>query len=109
MYCENCGERLDDDTRFCEYCGAEVSSFSEDESDPVKVAIPEEHSFTAGRPEKKNKPNVLVIAMIFFVAALAVTAAVLGFRILGENDKTEQPSRMKKTGPPADVVAEVLE
>ncbi len=109
MYCENCGERLDDDTRFCEYCGAEVSSFSEDESDPVKVAIPEEHSFTAGRPEKKNKPNVLVIAMIFFVAALAVTAAVLGFRILGENDKTEQPSRMKKTGPPADVVAEVQE
>lgn len=106
MYCENCGERLDDDTKFCEYCGAEVSSFSEEESDPVKVTIPEERSFTAGGPEKKNKPNVLIIAMIFFVAALAVTAAVLGFRILGENEKTEQPSRMKKTGPPVDVVAE---
>ena len=70
MYCENCGERLDDDTRFCEYCGAKVSSFSEDESATVKVVIPEERSFTTGDPEKKNKPSVLVVAMIFFVAAL---------------------------------------
>ena len=25
MYCENCGARIDDDSRFCENCGALVA------------------------------------------------------------------------------------
>ena len=106
MYCENCGERLDDDTKFCEYCGAKVSHSSEDEAAPVKVTIPEEPSFTTENPEKKNKPSGLTVTMICFVAVLAVTAVVLGFRILGESDGTEKSSRTKKPDPPEEILAE---
>ncbi len=106
MYCENCGERLDDDTKFCEYCGAKVSHSSEDEAAPVKVTIPEERLFTTENPEKKNKPSGLTVAMICFVAVLAVTAVVLGFRILGESDGTEKPSRTKKPDPPEEILTE---
>lgn len=106
MYCENCGERLDDDTKFCEYCGAKVSHSSENETAPVKASIPEEHSFTTENLEKKNKPSGLIVAMIFFVAALAVTAVVLGFRILGESDGTEKSTRTEKPDPPGEILAE---
>lgn len=39
MYCENCGARIDDDSRFCENCGALVvdseAKLFEEESEPV--------------------------------------------------------------------------
>ena len=40
MYCENCGARIDDDSKFCENCGVLVKSEAEPSIEP-KASEPE--------------------------------------------------------------------
>ena len=67
MYCENCGKKIEDGSKFCLYCGAKVG-------EDVKERIAYVYTDTAGNEEKGKKYKSGVI--IAFAAVLVVLLAV---------------------------------
>lgn len=69
MFCENCGKHIDDDAKFCEYCGVAISE---------KMEIVEKTTATVYVTKKsKKKPIIIVIvsAIILFIAAIVAYSA----------------------------------
>lgn len=99
MFCTNCGNQVPDGARFCEQCGAMVSSPALDpqpspfmpydptidtvmEPAPAPVAEPEElerPKETAAPPVKEKKKLLPIILILAVVVVVAVVAAVLLF------------------------------
>lgn len=83
MYCNNCGNEIDDSSKFCPHCGAEQIKVQEENKNEYKT---EEHSF-----EKSKKLNIHSIkktgsakySFISFLMIIIVALSVLGFLYLG--------------------------
>lgn len=75
MFCENCGKKIDDDVKFCEYCGAVINT----------LTISNEKSEQSGVTSKKisvkkeiNKPLIITI-IIAVVVLIAGSAGIILF------------------------------
>lgn len=93
MFCIQCGHKIDEDSLFCEFCGArqpsqqqEAPKPAEPIPEPVKEVAEEPHPFTAlaeepevksGKPEAKKKSPLKWILGIA-AGAVAVVAITLG-------------------------------
>lgn len=75
MFCKNCGKKIDDDVKFCEYCGAVINT----------LTISNEKSEQSGVTSKKisvkkeiNKPLIITI-IIAVVVLIAGSAGIILF------------------------------
>ena len=75
MFCENCGKQIEDDAKFCEYCGAVIST----------QTIGNEKAEQAGVTSKKvsvkkelNKP-LLITIIVAIVVLVAGGAGIILF------------------------------
>lgn len=74
MYCENCGKKIRDDSRFCLYCGTKVE-------EDVRGGMAYVHTDAAGNGErgrkgKKYKNGIIISVAAVFVAAFAVFTGI---------------------------------
>lgn len=96
MFCIRCGKPNDDDTMFCEFCGAQISDPEEngqpattsEAQTPAASAVPAPVTVTAPAPApapapKKRKKGG-VIAAIITSAAVLIAAAVVVFIFLNK-------------------------
>ena len=80
MFCAKCGNKIEDGSRFCEYCGAPVNNMPEQPANTENYTA--NAQFTASKPEKKTGKvvkNVIIGIAIFAVAVLGIIF-FLGYR-----------------------------
>ena len=93
MFCSKCGKQIEADSRFCEYCGADVG-------DEGSVQQANETPKTAQR----KKGNVLLYVTVGVVLVLAVGAGLYFFTGKDGGDvHTDSDANVKKTSEPLEV------
>ena len=86
-FCSNCGNRIEEGTRFCTSCGTPVNTGSIDvepaaqERAPQETVLPERPGNEA---KKKKKNNNALIAVLVFLAAIVIGIMVLGKSLTDE-------------------------
>lgn len=68
MFCENCGKKIEEDEKFCPYCGAEFDRADDVKIVPEKSATRNKISFV----RKKNKKILIVIVGIALIISLCL-------------------------------------
>lgn len=72
-YCIKCGEKLEEDARFCTSCGEQIDPTNKD-----RLSIPKPEKFDPPRQKGSGKKKIWVIVaavMFFFVACYLVYGA----------------------------------
>ncbi|WP_163099390.1 FxLYD domain-containing protein [Peribacillus alkalitolerans] len=90
MYCNQCGEKMSKESRFCSNCGAEVQSISniDSETDINEESIPmvEEQKYVEALPEDdkpNNVPETHVQVENKFLRFLPVLAPIVSILVVG--------------------------
>lgn len=85
MFCQNCGNKIKEDAKFCSSCGADLAKST------VIKEPKEKNETTPITPDKKTGMFNSVISVVFFIAAFAigrflglVTFLFIGAWALGE-------------------------
>lgn len=81
MFCENCGQRIADDSKFCEYCGAKIVYSNAGGQKPTAPTGKKAHNQNRKPTRKKKSTKKPVIAAVIAVAVLLV--AFLGYGTVG--------------------------
>jgi len=91
MFCENCGKKILDDSKFCEYCGGKTTSLNENqEIASAKNSINNNNKFSEQEiyqialliSEAKHAANRLIIGGIgWIIGGIILTAITGGFFI----------------------------
>ena len=93
MFCSNCGKQIPDNTKFCNFCGAQQQIIENTDSAPkTTVNQPEIADTPAQQPKKTPKKK----ANIFIVLAVVLCAFIIGKFVIapsmvsdsGKNDGT---------------------
>ncbi|SDZ15438.1 zinc-ribbon domain-containing protein [Tindallia californiensis] len=86
MFCSQCGKKIEEDSRFCEFCGSSVQAKTGDRSMEAEIASKEKRKPEASSSEDTG-PNRKIIPILLSVVIVAVT---VGFLFLGNNDEGEE-------------------
>ena len=73
MFCSNCGKQIPDNTKFCNYCGAQQQIVENTESAPkTTVNQPEIADTPTQQPKKapKKKANIFIVLAVVLFASL---------------------------------------
>ncbi|MCM1251681.1 MAG: zinc ribbon domain-containing protein [Clostridium sp.] len=65
MYCKNCGKQIEEESRFCQYCGAINESAPNQEMQKI---IPDKKE----KKKRKNKKTVIIIVIAIFIVLGAI-------------------------------------
>lgn len=74
MFCNYCGNKMDEDAKFCSKCGRVVTVATEDKEEEPKTVVYENPAVEKEKGEKKHK--------ILLNAILGLAFAVVGFTLL---------------------------
>lgn len=96
MFCANCGKKIDDDSKFCPYCGSSIS---------VDMNTPSTDSNIVVTSKRSNK-NVIIGVAACLVAVLAIIGVVKIFTG-GSNKEVAEQEIEKPVAEAEDTVAEV--
>lgn len=92
MYCPNCGKEIDDNAKFCSYCGANL------EEDNKKQTEKEENSnITKQDNNQAKKPNVYIIVIAILAIALIGAVVMLLSNNAGKGGKASKESAEETT------------
>lgn len=99
QFCQECGQRLDSNTRFCPNCGASVPVEEplyrhREQPQPVFPGSVEEPK-NAPKPKKKKGKVGLVIGIVAAVAALAVGIGALVHFLPADEDERQNASEQE--------------
>ena len=109
MFCPKCGKQVDENIKFCGYCGADLREFSEEPARREDVPPARKDSGAAARPSSPkgttggpSRPQGTSSAtkgiLIALIAALVVVGAILAAVILKKNAvKKEEPAAASAT------------
>ena len=81
MYCKNCGELIDDDSKFCRYCGTNQESITEtdepEQEQPKQESniVEEITSKVSSRLSISNKPIIVYLIWILIHLTLLLVAS----------------------------------
>ena len=85
MFCQNCGNKIKEDAKFCPSCGADLAKSAVIKSSKEKIET------TTATPDKKTSVFNSIISVAFFIAAFVigrflslVTFLFIGAWALGE-------------------------
>jgi hypothetical protein len=78
-YCEKCGKKLEEDARYCSYCGVPTGEAPLPEQAPTGEAQPPEQLPIVEAP-KPSKSTRIVLVLIFLIAIAAGTFIVYQYR-----------------------------
>lgn len=113
MFCEKCGSKLSDDSRFCENCGAMVSVpkvYQQPMEKTIRVSPPrvveapkrskeepvkEKKVKEPKEPNNKRVRNIIIGVVVFLL--LAALAGVAAFIFLGKDDKKTEVNTESET------------
>lgn len=92
MYCRHCGNEIEDDSRFCPYCGEEVKVVGGKEESISSTNVPNEEEAEQVPPPRKTKRKgvkklVLAASIVLGLATLGV-----GISALANNVKVNKKS-----------------
>jgi len=87
MYCRKCGEKIDADSRFCEYCGTESINAKTDSSVAERPSEISKATVLTPAPQGKRFLNVLIdyIGLFTFGFFLGLLLDIIGLYFLIEN------------------------
>lgn len=101
MFCKNCGKQIDDDSKFCMYCG---TSFVES-AKPVTAATQVQQKTIAVKDNTKDKPKdkkkttiliiVLVCVALLFICMLSTILGITGFVMNSSESSGTQSSNVQ--------------
>jgi uncharacterized membrane protein YfcA len=100
MYCKNCGKQIEDESKFCEYCGVGISTNSQQEQ-PIQTQnefsqpnYSSQHrdprQDTYSHPKRREGIAELVIGIISIIMSLGITfqsCIVGGLNALSESEE----------------------
>lgn len=66
MYCQNCGNKIKEDAKFCSSCGTDLTKYTEIEN------AQEDVDTTTTLPDKTTSVFNTIISVVFFIAAFAI-------------------------------------
>ena len=97
MFCQNCGKQIDDDSAFCEFCGAKVGDEQDQNNIKHQTPFVEDGSITRGQPqaaprsvpdsaydtgsEKKDRSSGGIKAAV--AAVIVIGAVIIVLRMAG--------------------------
>jgi len=83
MFCPNCGQKIDDDSKFCAYCGKSISAIPDSISEPTSYSEPASHPELTPNTEIQDLRNLemarreanktIIIGLIWFGIGMGVT------------------------------------
>lgn len=103
MYCKNCGNKINDDAKFCTKCGTETDR---------QVIKPRSSIKTSGNKEKHKSYKNIIIGVIVILAVFLVGSIVkkIGKSVDGDNKKTVTSTNIEmKTKTSAELFQENIE
>jgi uncharacterized membrane protein YvbJ len=79
MYCNKCGKQIDDNSRFCENCGASFANDSNVQVNKIQYQPQQEMGQSTKRPNLKGIAIILFIigGLSFLCACLYINADIL--------------------------------
>lgn len=66
MYCQNCGNKIKEDAKFCSSCGTDLTKSAEIENTQESIET------TPTLPDKATSIFNTIISVVFFIAAFAI-------------------------------------
>jgi hypothetical protein len=123
MYCGQCGKQIDDDSRFCRFCGATQTPLAAEPSPVIKPADDEAASPAWTTPPKKSDGNgktlgiaAAIVLVIIAIASMGkpgttpssnaeVTADMLADNMEMQADNMDAMADATSNTPPADAVS----
>lgn len=119
MYCVHCGKEIENDSRFCEYCGKKVPEElvqqEQQEYTPVYSVQPQILDYEQPMPlpekpvaKKKNKKGiVLAVAAVALSIILVTVLAIILPTVLSSDSSDENPS-LPATGGESDLQSDLM-
>ncbi len=94
MYCGQCGKQIDDDSRFCRFCGATQSPIAEDVIEAGVADDDEPVAATWAPLPKQSNGNGKTIGIIAAIVLVIIAIASLGKPSAGPSSNTEAAADM---------------
>ncbi len=107
MYCDKCGKLIDNDAKFCPYCGAEIESqeLEVQETEALEAEEVEDFNETQGErgPWKAFATIGYILGLLGFILSfitigLEIAIPGLVFSILGKKTKDEEKYEKARKG-----------
>ncbi|MBP3577546.1 MAG: SH3 domain-containing protein [Lachnospiraceae bacterium] len=92
MYCRHCGNEIEDDSRFCPYCGREVRTVAGTEEATVSTNVPNEQEAEQVPPAREPKKNGIKKLVLAASIVLGLAALGVGISALANNVKVNKKS-----------------
>ncbi len=104
MFCSECGKQLPDNSRFCNFCGAEQGVMPQAEPTPSNA----EAKATQKQAKPKKRANILVLLIVFVVAGL-IGRFVIAPAMIGDSSKDKKEGGGKPANSASDISYEYEE
>ncbi len=104
MFCEKCGKKIEDEAKFCPYCGNKFVSVAMVGRQPIKAQdlndgfIQKSYSSEKGLIKKKGSKVSVIIFAIVVIIALIVGAVFVPGLLEGKKDKLEEKKDKEEKG-----------
>jgi len=92
MYCRHCGNEIEDDSRFCPYCGREVRTVAGTEEATVSTNVPNEQEAEQTPPPRKTKRKGVKKLVLAASIVLGLVTLGVGISALANNVKVNKKS-----------------
>ncbi len=95
MFCSNCGKQIPDNTKFCNYCGAQQQIAENTESAPKATENQQKNAGIQAKKAPNNNANIIVILAIVLCAFLLGKFVIAPLMVSdsGKGDDTSNQSQ----------------
>ena len=69
MHCKHCGKVIDDDSKYCSYCGGNVENKAEEKHDDENYHEDKLHVPYQQKSKNEQTAGVIMSAILFFLSA----------------------------------------
>lgn len=83
MFCKNCGKELEDNARFCAYCGSQINETEKNENDKnekIDKILEDIDKETKNKSNKKRPKRAILLGIIVVIAIMLITNSGVDMR-----------------------------
>ncbi|MBQ8210058.1 MAG: zinc ribbon domain-containing protein [Clostridia bacterium] len=93
MICPNCNKNIDDDSRFCRFCGVEFIG----EETVIDIEPEEPEQVVEKVASKKQKKNIIKLCIALMVTIVVAVTVILAVTSIGDSDSGDGNTLKKET------------